>query len=129
MGLKENRAAQKVQDQQASFDKKLSDYIGKEYSFTVNWDSFMENEKAISMLPGGLFARVSKGFSKVCKDDLGKEAVHESLKAITVEHVEDPSQKSLTFEDGTLSIVVALHNTSKGIFTDTEYAKAINDAL
>lgn len=129
MGLKEKRAVQKVKDQQAGFDKKLSEAVGKDCSFDINWDGYMENEKAVIMIPNGLCARVIKGVAKICSDDLGKEAFQETLKKISVEHTEDHAEKSLTFDDGELRIVVALHASGKGMFTDTEYAKVIEASL
>jgi len=129
MGLKEKRAVQKVQDGQAKYEEKLSEATGSNLTFDVNWDSFMENEKAIIMLPNGLFARLTKGLKKICNDDLGKEAIQGSLKKIVVEHVEDPADKSVKLEGDTLHISVALHNSSKGIFTDNDYSKIISGAL
>lgn len=129
MGLKEKKAVQKVQDGQSKFEDKLAKIIGKSYTFEVDWDSFMENETAIRMIPNGAFDRIVKGIKKVCSDDMGKEAMLETLKSISIKQIDDPSEKSVTFDSGALNISIALHNTSKGIFTDTEYSKIIMAAL
>ena len=65
----------------------------------------------------------------ICRDDLGKEAVAESVKKIVLENLDDPAGKGVTLKDGAVIVRCAWGKGSDGYFTDSEIHRAIERAL
>ena len=60
---------------------------------------------------------------------MGKEALNETLNAISVNNIEDASSKKIELSDDTLTVDAKWEDYSSGIFTDTDYAEQIERAL
>ena len=56
----------------------------------------------------------------ICSDDLGKEAVQDSVKVIRIKNVKSKGDKSLAFADGALEMSCAYAEGLDGAFSDNE---------
>ena len=56
----------------------------------------------------------------ICQDDLGKEAVRESLKSVKLTNLKDAAAKKLSFDGGVLHMQCAYAKGLSGAFSDNE---------
>jgi len=83
MGLQEKRAAKSIEDQYlGNYQKEINDIVGKELPININWDTFEMD--FIKFVPSVCLQRLTDGLKAVCKDDMGKEAIQESINSIEV---------------------------------------------
>ena len=120
MGLQEKRAAKAIEDQYlADYQKEINEIAGKELPIHINWDTFEMD--FIKFVPSVCLQRLTDGLKEVCKDDMGKEAIQESINSIEVycipnEGAED--KKELKLEAGVFSLTACWGGHHSGFFTD-----------
>jgi len=56
----------------------------------------------------------------ICQDDMGKEAVRESIRKVKLKNVAKAEEKSLAFVDGTLEMHCAYALRTEGMRSDGE---------
>ncbi|WP_458627061.1 hypothetical protein [Winogradskyella sp. PC D3.3] len=120
MGLQEKRAAKAIEDQYlADYQKEINEITGKDIPIHINWDTFEMD--FIKFVPSVCLQRLTDGLKEVCKDDMGKEAIQESINSIEVycipnEGAED--KKELKLEAGVFSLTACWGGHHSGFFTD-----------
>ena len=120
MGLKEKKAAKSIEDQYLSdYQKEINDIVGKALPININWDTFEMDY--IKFVPSVCLQTLTDGLKEVCSDDIGKEAIQESINSIEVycipnEGAED--KKSLTLEAGVFALTACWGGHHSGFFTD-----------
>lgn len=117
MGLQEKRAAKAIEEQYVGdYQKEINEIVGKELPININWDTFEMDY--IKFVPSVCLQRVTDAFKEVCSDDLGKEAIAESINSIEVfcianDGAED--KKELKIADGVFSLTACWEVTTAGI--------------
>jgi hypothetical protein len=109
MGLAERRATQEFQNNVfLGLKSKILDAAGFEMPIDVNWDSIADpNEARIyeEYWTKIFFEPLIGAFKKICVDDLGKQALHESLKKIEIVNSKNFSDfRGFSFSDGVLKL-------------------------
>ena len=129
MGLAEKKVIKLLgEDVIPEVKGELKEIIGKDIEISVNWGSF-ETVAQLDELQHQCFGRIVSGLREVAEDDMGKEALNETLNAISVNNIEDASSKKIELSDDTLTVDAKWEDYSSGIFTDTDYAEQIERAL
>jgi hypothetical protein len=65
----------------------------------------------------------------ICQDDLGKEAVRESLKKVKLKNVAKAEEKSLAFNAGTLEMHCAYALRTEGMHSENAIREFLLDHL
>ncbi|WP_075344553.1 hypothetical protein [Tenacibaculum agarivorans] len=110
MGLAERRIIKTYQEgKYQDFLSEIKDVIGGEIEFDIDWNS-LPNEKYSKSLEEGLteiyFKPILNSFKSIAEDDMGKEAIKESVKKIIIKDENDNAYASQTykFNEGTLIV-------------------------
>lgn len=129
MGLAEKKRIKSIEEQEiVDIKKSLNDTLEKTVDININWDTF-ETVKQIQEIPYQCLKRLFEGLKKIAADDMGKEALQESLTAIKINNISDSAAKKITLEDNVLIIDANWEDFGSGIFTPEDYTKQIENLL
>src|SRR5205085_10379951 len=98
MGLNERRKMKELQE--VTFPERtaeLAEICGGTIPYEVDWDSFADDLDALNFLDNISCHRTNMAFRVICADDLGKEAVQESLKVIKLKNVKTRPEMHISF--------------------------------
>jgi hypothetical protein len=98
----------------------IEEICGVPIPYEVDWASFDGSLEALNFMDNISCHRLNMALRGICIDDLGKEAVRESLKRVRLKNVADPADKSLAFEKGALEMTCAYASGLDGAFSDGE---------
>jgi hypothetical protein len=130
MGLIEKRLIRSGQQEWVpEAQKELRGLTAGEQVYEVDWDGFSSDEAALNNLQNQCLRRINAAFRIVCRDDLGQEAVKETIARIVVRNVSDAAQKGLELKDKAFTVTVALGKGDVGYFTDNDIIKFLQRAL
>ena len=101
-------------------EKELQELTGASTTYEVDWDSFSSDAEALNNLQNQGLRRITNAIRVICRDELGKEAVHESIKKIVVKNVASPAEKSILVKDGAAWVQGAWAKGGEGYFTDRD---------
>ena len=121
MGLNERRKIKELQD--TTFPqrvKEIEEICGKAIPYDVDWSSFDGDLPGLNFLDNLSCHRLNMALRVICVDDMGKEAVRETVKKVRLRNVRTPGEKSLAFADGTLDMACAYAAGLDGAFSDDE---------
>lgn len=129
MGLAEKKQIRAMEEETIpEFKQKISEAVGTDVEITVDFDSF-QTVAQMQEIHHQCLGRVLEGIQAIVKDDLGKEAMQESVKTIVVGNVEDDESKKISLADGTLTVVGNWANFGGGTFTWWDYQEQIEANL
>jgi hypothetical protein len=118
MGLAERRAIKEFQDNLLpALRQQINDAAGFEVPLEVDWDSLgipEETHLYNECWPKVFFVPLAAAFKSVARDDMGKEALREGLKKVTVKHNPDvysgDTGSYAIFKAGVLALEHAAHS-------------------
>jgi hypothetical protein len=110
MGLQEKRALKEFQE--GSYKKlieEINSLVGYEIEFEVRWEKIaLDNESAKyeNSFSKIFFIPIKLAFEKIVADDMGKEALKETLKKIIITNEKNTcnNHEAYVFDGGTLTI-------------------------
>ena len=121
MGLAEKRKIKELQDSVLPGRvKEIEEICGKAIPYDVDWASLAEDAEGLNFLDNISCHRLNMALRVICQDDLGKEAVRESLKSVKLTNLKDPAAKKLSFDGGVLHMQCAYAKGLSGAFSDNE---------
>ena len=130
MGLNEKRAMKAAEEGwMPARQKELKDICGADIPYEVDWESFAGDIKGMEWIEYNGPQQISGAFRGICKDDLGKEAIRESLKKIVIRNVKDPSEKAMSLQDGVFTLSCAFAKSPGGRFKDMEIRKYLEENI
>ena len=119
MGLNERRKIKELQDVTLPGRvKDIEEICGAPIPYEVDWDSMSDDYQALNFMDNISCHRLNMALRMICQDDMGKEAVRDSLKRIKLGNVKDKSAMRLSFEGGTLEMHCAYALGADGMFSD-----------
>lgn len=131
MGLQEKRAAKSIEDQYlAEYQQEINGIVGKELPIHINWDTFELD--SIRYVPNVCLKRLTDGIKLVCKDDMGKEALAESVNSIEVYCIPNEgaeAKKELVLKDGVFSLTACWGGHHSGYFIDLTIREYLENNL
>ncbi|VAW71790.1 hypothetical protein MNBD_GAMMA12-2122 [hydrothermal vent metagenome] len=83
--------------------QKISEIIGSDVEIDVDWESFSSKE-SMQEIEHQVFGRVLDALQAIAIDDIGKDALKESLKSISVIHLASKDKRACSFEKGCLKL-------------------------
>src|SRR5580765_2854570 len=119
MGLNERRKIKELQETTLPERvKEIEEICGKAVSYEVDWESLADDAEGLNFLDNLSCHRLNMALRVICQDDLGKEAVRDSLKAIRLKNVKSKADMKMTFESGVLEMHCAYALRTDGMFSD-----------
>ena len=121
MGLPERRKIKELQD--TTFPgrvKDIEEICGAPIPYEVDWDSLSDDMEALNFIDNISCHRLNMALRVICQDDMGKEAVRETLKKIKLKNVKSRDEMSLTFAAGVLEMHCDYAQRTDGMFSDNE---------
>jgi hypothetical protein len=126
MGLAERRKIQELKDSTLpARSREIAEICGAEIPYEVDWSSIEHDAQALNFLDNLSCHRLNMALRTICIDDMGREAVRESLKQVRLKNVDQPAQRMVSFKDGVLEMHCAYTQGAAGMLSDG----TIRDAL
>jgi hypothetical protein len=138
MGLAERRRIMEIKENHAPrFQKELNEAAGFDLPLEIDIASFPENATVLdcynyyyeSYGPG----LVPQVFKDICKDQLGRDAVKDKIKKVVFQNTanspEDPGDKEVKIEGGTLFVRESFYGYSDKLFGADDLRTAIENML
>ena len=121
MGLNERRKILEMQDViLPERVKEIEEICGIGIPYDVDWTSLESDLEGLNFLDNLSCHRLNMALRTICIDDMGKEAVRDSLKLIKLKNVPDQASMKISFEDGVLEMHCAYALRTDGMFSDAE---------
>ena len=117
--LEEKREIKKATDEWLpAKNKELTELSGGgSMAFEVDWTTFAGDLKAMNWLEFNGPQQVVNAFRMVGTDDLGKEALRESIKKVVVKNTAEEPAKTMALEGGVFTLTCAFAKSPGGRFT------------
>jgi hypothetical protein len=120
MGLEERRRIKELQEVTLpSRVQEIKEICGAAIPYEVDWASFADDAEALNFLDNLSCHRLNMALRSICVDDLGREAVRESLRLVKLKNVKK-DQMQLSFEGGVLEMHCAYALRTDGMYSDNQ---------
>jgi hypothetical protein len=130
MGLAEKRAVADFQQKDfPALKTQIDESAGFAVEMEVRWDTLMAPDQAANYpvwFKKIYFQPLADAFKQIASDDMGKQALKESLKKVIIDGSDGISPNSFSFKDGILTI---LHKPNANVEDVTERAKGIQKLI
>ena len=129
MGLNERRKIKELQDEVLPGRvKEIEEICGAPIPYEVDWSSF-EDLESLNFMDNISCHRLNMALRMICQDDIGKEAVRESLKLVKLANVKDQAGMKMTFDGGVLEMHCAYALRTDGLFSDNQIRALLESKL
>ena len=99
MGLNERRKIKELQDTTLPGRvNEIEEICGQGIPYEVDWDSLADDAEGLNFLDNISCHRLNMALRTICVDDMGKEAVSDSLKLVKLKNVKDKSEMKINFD-------------------------------
>lgn len=130
MGLNERRKIKELQDTVLpERTAELTEISGGQIAYDIDWDSFADDLEGLNFMDNLSCHRTNMALRVICSDELGKEAVQESLKTIKLKNVKTKDEMSISFGGGVLEMRCAYALRTDGMFSDGEIREVLMKGL
>ena len=130
MGLNERRKIKELQDTTLPDRvKEIEEICGKPIPYEVDWESLADDAEGLNFLDNISCHRLNMALRTICVDDMGKEAVRDSLNLIKLKNVKDKSEMKINFDDGLLEMHCAYALRTDGMYSDNEIREVLMSKL
>src|SRR3954471_21786035 len=121
MGLGERRKIKELQD--VTFPERgreIEEICGKAIPYEVDWESLADDAEGLNFIDNLSCHRLNMALRTICIDDMGKEAVRDTLKSIKLKNVKTKPEMAMTFAGGVLEMHCAYALRTDGMYSDGE---------
>lgn len=130
MGLIEKRLIKEAKETWVLEEQKdMRAIANSEVTVDIDWPTFESDEPALRNLQHLGVRKLSNAFRVICGDDLGKEAVRDSIKRVVVINDKDVKEGSVNLENGTVTLRCAFAKGSDGCMGDLTIARTLERML
>ncbi len=128
MGLEEKRRIKELQEVTLPDRvREIEEICGAPIPYDVEWDTF--DAAALNFLDNLSCHRLNMALRTICADDLGKEAIRESLTLVKLKNVVAVDDKHIAFADGVLEMHCAYAEGASGMISDGEIREVLMAGL
>ena len=121
MGLNERRKIKELQDVTLPERvKEIAEICGAAIPYEVDWHSFADDMEGLNFMDNLSCHRLNMALRVICQDDMGKEAVRDTLKKVKLKNVKTKPEMALRFAGGALEMHCAYALHSDGMYSDGE---------
>ena len=126
MGLTERRKIKELQDTTLPGRvKEIEEICGKPIPYEVDWDSLADDAEGLNFLDNISCHRLNMALRAICLDDMGKEAVRDTLNLIKLKNVKDKAAMKINFDGGVLEMHCAYALRTDGMYSDNEIREVL----
>jgi hypothetical protein len=130
MGLNERRKIKELQDTTLPERvKEIEEICGKQIPYEVDWDSLADDAEGLNFLDNISCHRLNMALRTICVDDMGKEAVRDSLSLVKLKNVKEKSEMKISFDAGVLEMHCAYALRTDGMYSDNEIREVLMSKL
>ena len=130
MGLDERRKIKELQEVTLpARSVEIQEICGKPIAYDVDWDSMADDPVALNFLDNLSCHRLNMALRMICRDDLGKQSVRDSLKSVKLKNIKDKATKQINFQGGILEMRCAYAMGVDGAFSDGEIREILEKGL
>lgn len=130
MGLIEKRLIKEAKETWIVEEQKdMRAIANSEVVIDVDWASFESDEPALRNLQHLGVRKMSNAFRVICSDELGKEAVRDSIQRLVVTNVKDAKEGSVSLENGVVTLRGAFAKGGDGCMGDLLIARTLERML
>lgn len=130
MGLEEKRKIKELQEVTLPERvKEIEEITGVAIPYDVDWDSLADDSQGLTFLDNLSCHRLNMALRTICVDELGKEAIAETLTSIRLVNVASAADKTLSFADGVLEMRCAYALGTEGYHSDGEIRETLMAGL
>jgi len=130
MGLKERKLRDVIENENIPFHvRTFKDYCGDDLDIEINWQQWNNDYDGLLNLNGYQLQQFTDALNLLGHDDVTKEAVAQGVQKVRIERVENPDERSLDLNDGTLAIATAPAAGWEGVFNGREIADYLLEHL
>lgn len=130
MGLQEKRLAKEIQTEKLpEFEAKIKEIAGYEIKVDIDWDTFTAYDSYPLSRLDIVFSDLTSFIKKICADDMGKEALSETMKTIKLTNTDKPEELKMELSDNVLNLKLQLAGSSFGAYTDSQIASYVESQL
>jgi len=130
MGLIEKRLIKEAKEAWLPGEQQEMESIaGTPIAVDVQWSSFETDEAALKNLQHCGVRKLVNALRVICRDDLGKEAVRDSIKRIVVINQQAGGEATVGLEGGTITLACTFNKGPDGCLTDLQIARVLERAL
>jgi len=130
MGLQERRKIQELQQTTLpERSREIAEICGQAIPYEVDWASLENDAAGLNFLDNLSCHRLNMALRTICIDDMGREAVRQSLRQIRLRNVATPDQRHIAFQDGVLEMHCAYAQGTSGMHSDGEIRQVLMAAL
>ncbi len=130
MGLAERRKMKELQESVLPGRvKEIAEICGAEIPYEVDWDSFNDDLQGLNFMDNLSCHRLNMALRVICMDEMGKEAVRDSLKVVRLRNVKAKSDMKIVFSDGALEMHCAYALLTEGMHSDGDIRQVLMNGL
>ena len=119
MGLAERRKMKELQDEVLPGRvKEIEEICGAPIPYEVDWDSFADDLEGLNFMDNLSCHRLNMALRVICQDDMGKEAIRETVKTVKLKNVKSKDDMSISLAGGVLEMRCAYALRTDGMFSD-----------
>jgi len=107
--------------------RQLTEIVGADVEIDIDWESF-DSKESMQEIEHQVFGRVLEALQAVAVDDLGKEALQESMNSVFVKNLVSKDNRECTFQNGTLGLQTDWADFWS-IFSAVDIQKILEDSL
>lgn len=131
MGLLERRKIKELQD--TTLPERTAELAeicgGGTIAYEVDWDSFADDLEGLNFLDNLSCHRTNMALRVICMDEMGKEAVPESLQRIKLQNVKTRPEMQISFAEGVLEMHCVYAQRTDGMYSDNEIREVLLKGL
>lgn len=121
MGLAERRKIKELEeDVLPGRTREIEEICGAAIPYEVDWASFGDDATALNFIDNLSCHRLNMALRMICQDEMGKEAVRNGIKKITLTNVATPEQRSVVLDAGVLAMQCAYALGASGMNSDSD---------
>jgi hypothetical protein len=121
VGLAEKRKIKELQDTVLpEREAEIVEICGARIPYEVDWDSFADDLEGLTFMDNLSCHRLNMALRVICTDDMGKEAVADSVKVIRLKNVAKEDMRLALDGDGALDMHCAYALRTDGMWSDDE---------
>jgi hypothetical protein len=130
MGLIERRLIKEAKEAWLPGElQEIESIAGAAVAVDIDWASFESDEAALKNLQHLGVRKLVNALRVICRDDLGKEAVRDSIKRMVVVNQPAITEPTVGLEGGTVTLVCHFGKGPDGCLTDLQIARVLERAL
>jgi hypothetical protein len=130
MGLAERQFIANLKEKRVPYHQKnLAEVVGREIAIDVAWDTIENDGEALKFIESTGIEPAAVALRKIARKPLGKEAISEAIDTLRIVHSADPAAKSVTLEQGVLTVTAAYVKDFDGRYSENDLEKTFEALL